>query len=225
MRTDRTESPDSPRAPEPVDPKHECNFTELTVTKAFPKTVPSFEEPSERDDEANNVSIFIEEAIKLENPDGCDCRIKTVRSTVKTAVREALDEVLETLPGRYTDAPDQSSAITPDLIFRLRHDIVEAACLALLSFEESPKHVGSDDVRPNKEANKKLDERADDGSDDEEDIGRAIYHIIRGAMRDIIQVIHNEQVDHLDKSQQSSRQASKRASKRASSTSLKPILT
>ena len=199
IRTDRAESPDSSRAPEPVDTKHACSYTELTETRAFPETVPSFKESSERDDEANYVSILIEEAIKLENPDGCDCRIKSVRNTVKTAVREALDAVMETLPGRYTDAPGQSSAITPALLFRMRHDIVEAAYLALVNSEESAEHVGSDDVRPNREANERADERADEGSDDDGYLGRTIYRLIH-----IIQVIHNEQVDRLDKSQETS---------------------
>ncbi|KAA6414330.1 MAG: hypothetical protein FRX48_02693 [Lasallia pustulata] len=167
IRTDRAESPDSSRAPEPVDTKHACSYTELTETRAFPETVPSFKESSERDDEANYVSILIEEAIKLENPDG------------------------------YTDAPGQSSAITPALLFRMRHDIVEAAYLALVNSEESAEHVGSDDVRPNREANERADERADEGSDDDGYLGRTIYRLIH-----IIQVIHNEQVDRLDKSQE-----------------------
>ena len=62
-----------------------------------------------------------------------------------------------------------------------------------------PEHIQTPALRPNNEANEKPDERADEGSDDEGDLGRTIYRLIR-----IIQVIHNEQIDRLDKSQETS---------------------
>ncbi|KAA6413758.1 MAG: hypothetical protein FRX48_02119 [Lasallia pustulata] len=74
-------------------------------------------------------------------------------------------------------------------------------CAALITIfdinDKLPEHIQTPALRPNNEANEKPDERADEGSDDEGDLGRTIYRLIR-----IIQVIHNEQIDRLDKSQE-----------------------
>ena len=217
---------------------HACKYTEST-TMAFPKTVPSFEQPSERDDEGDTVCRLIGEAIKLENLDGCDCRIKKVLTAAKTATRKALYKIIKNTPRGYTDAPDlQLSAITPEMIYKLRVDFVAAAISGLENFRESPKHVRSNNVKPNREPNKSSSEEADESSsgeadessskeadedsDGEEDMGSVIDNIFKGAKTEICQAIHNEQVDRLEKSQQTSGQASGQASGRASSASPSP---